>query len=1426
MITINKKTKKILAAIMLVITIISSLPISAFAAYITDINSDAQFGVVSGSLASYGHELHYANYSGSTYLLFCAQYGQTSPGGGTYAFDSQFKAELNRGVYQKAAQYIYFGYTMKHGTGLPTTAEAKRDACATQQYLWEYVRDNVTSSFGTPSRDSWNSSYMSSSIYSSWLSETERTYNNYYNTNVSFNGQTIKLNIGESKTITDTNGVLANYESFEKTSNGITFKHTQGSNDVTVTSNGGNTDSATFRSSDYAMYRLMPNGAKYSKNEMSSYVYFKFTTGSIQDMIFSSYVDPTYFRFDVEVESGKIALKKTDTNGTAVAGCVFKLYSDSACTQEVSTGTSKSDGSITFDKLVPGTYYIKEVQVPKGYLIDNSVKKVELQNGDTKEVEFKNNEPVGELKIYKINENKDKLDGAEFTITAAENIKNVSGSKTYYTKGQVVATVITKNGVASKDNLPIGKYLVNETKAPEGYVLNEETFNANIEYKDDKTSVVSLEIKGIENKEPHGTITLVKKDSKTGSKAQGDATLEGAVYKLYANEDIYNVARTKKYYSKGDEVATRTTAKDGSMQDITDLPLGKYILKEETAPKGYLMDKNSYEVTLKYKDQKTKVVTESVVSQDDVKKMQVHIFKSGIKGESGLVKGIQGAEFTIKLLSDVEKAKEAGYTYAEIWSGINEDGNKVDVDSNRASKAQLIAPTYQTIQTDENGNAYSKELPYGKYIAKETITPQDFYTAADFTFTISEDTTEAKTIFQKIKHFVVNDGQTESYIKLVKKDKTTGKIVTLSSATFQIKASEDIYDRGNGKIVWKKGEVITQKVGSTVYDSFTTNSKNLVVPLGSYINDKDELGTTVTPLMVQVGSYEISEIGIPGGFLKLESPIKFTIEKIKDYDTDITGDYVKTITIENEQPTGTLIVDKSVALREDVDTSLVDISDLSAIQFKLVAKSDITDKADGSVIYKANQEIGTYNLTKEGKLEVSKLPMGEYELAEIKTIAGLALNNTKYEVKFEKKDDTTKVYTETRKVVNDTTVVEFSKTDITGQEELEGAKLTILDGNNVIDSWTSGKETHKIEGLIAGKEYILREEIAPEGFAKSTDIKFKVDDTNKIQKVVMVDKVVEMSKQDIGGKELEGAKMQVFDKNNNLVDEWTSGKEPHKIKGLTEGETYRLHEEVAIEGYVKATDAEFKVTEDKNTQKVVMVDKIVEITKTDLTTGEELEGAELIVTDKDGNEVDRWVSGKEPHHVTGLEEGETYTLTEITCPYGYEQAESIEFTVTTEKETQKVEMKDMPILKNVKVIKADSSTKENIYARFVFAIYEDKECTKLIERVESNKEDASVLFENLRYNTYYVKEEIAPTGYKLSDKVVEIKINDEGVFADGENLEEKEDVYSFVFYDDLIPEVHTGNEISNIIWISLIVLAVIGTTSGIIILKKRNRIDD
>ena len=400
-------------------------------------------------------------------------------------------------------------------------------------------------------------------------------------------------------------------------------------------------------------------------------------------------------------------------------------------------------------------------------------------------------------------------------------------------------------------------------------------------------------------------------------------------------------------------------------------------------------------------------------------------------------------------------------------------------------------------------------MPFGKYIVKETVTPKDFESAADFTFSITEDESEIEEVAQKVKHLVVNNEQLEAYIKIIKKDLKTDKTVTLSSSTFEIKAAEDIYDRGTGKIIYKSGEIIKQKVGSTTYSTFTTNADNIVVPEESYNSKNDDKGTVVTPLLLPVGSYEITEVKVPTGFLKLEQPVTFKIEGLRDYDKDQEGDCIKEVVIKNEQPTGTLIVNESVILKEKVDTSLVDTSDLSKIQFELIAKEDVIDFADGSIIYKKGQEVNRYNLSKDGNLRVEKIPIGSYQLQEVRTLDGVVLDDSLYDIDFIQTDLITKIYERNLDIKNETTLVEISKQDITEEKELIGAKLSIInEKGEIIDTWISTENTHKIEGLIVGKTYTLREEIAPEGYTIASDIEFTVSATEENQLVVMKDEPV------------------------------------------------------------------------------------------------------------------------------------------------------------------------------------------------------------------------------------------------------------------------------------------------------------------------------
>ena len=979
-------------------------------------------------------------------------------------------------------------------------------------------------------------------------------------------------------------------------------------------------------------------------------------------------------------------------------------------------------------------------------------------------------------------------------------------------------------------------------------------------------------------------MTIEKTDKETGNKNRadqkshhGDATLKGTEYTLYAKERITNVAGTINYFAKDEQIAIFTFNEYGVASikitnsatpakisvegtKLKGLPMGKYYAKETIVPTGYTKDTKIYDFTFSYQDSNTKVIEIAGTATNIVQKAPFEVIKVSTNNNT-TAETVANAEFTAILSK-----------YVDYYGSFDEAKKHLN---------EFATDEYSIFRTGSDGHGISGLLAYGEYTVNETYTPSAEIEAVEqFYVTIDRD---SKT---PIKELVENDLPFEAYIKLQKQDKKTGRFVTYSNATFELyKLNEDT----------KKWEQVQCKVGDKYFKSWTTNNE----------------GIAKTETKLEAGTYKVDEVKIPTGFIQLDEELTFKVDNRNstlNYDKD--WDAWITVTVKNEQPTGTLKVNKKVTLRDDMDKTMIKEIDFTKISFELVTDEKIIDYADGSTIYEKGKVVGQYNLKADGTLTVKNLPMGKYHLKEVTTIDRAVLDETEHKVIFEQTDTTTKVYNVDLEIENQTTCIEISKTDITGEKELVGAKLTITDENNeVIDSWISTEKTHKVEGLKVGKEYTLTEEIAPDGFVKATSIKFTVKNTTDIQKVTMIDKVVTMTKQDIAGNEIEGAELKVLDKDGNIVDSWTSTKEVHKIKGLTEGETYTLyedyapegftisnkieftvtadketqeikmidkivevakvdidnnyiegvtlsitntktknivdkwettkephkvsgliegetyilHEEKVIDGYVKATDIEFTVTENKETQTITMIDKVVLISKIDLVTGEELPGAELVVTDKDGNVIDKWISTNEPHHVTGLEEGQEYTLTEITCPYGYEQAESIIFKVTEDKETQKIEMKDMPILKTIKVIKADSETKETIKADFKFGIYEDAECTKLIKEVKADKESGTVAFEDLRYGVYFVKETKAPKGYQLSDKVVKIEINDKGTFADGELLEDNDSICTFIYYNKLIPKVQTGNEMNYALLIGSMIISLLGFTTGIIILKKNKK---
>lgn len=1286
--TKNKLLKKTLAFFLMILMLVTTIPINAYATGINlgEQNNNADISI---SISThYGHELHTTTVNGQQYPLFCIEYGKSSPTSSTLAS----QGVPNDANVLEAARWIFAGYYMVHGNGIDWL-----DMAYCQKKVWSILGWNVPWTF-------------SDEGYNAWCENAQRNMARL-NTTPSFDGRNIGTFLaGDTYRIPDTNGVLQDYPAFSQNNNGVMIVHEANSNELVITID----KSCTITSF------AIPN-SRYIKQitgQDNECLLYNPKAGGTQKLLYSAYYDPIGFSIQGNVTPlGKAEITKNDDFGAIVDGAKFGLYSDNNCTNLVATAIS-NNGKAQFNDLRPGTYYVKEISVPHGYLLNTTVMNVLVKSAET-------------------------------------------------TTGTVV------------------------------------------------------------NKEPTGKITIEKRLDTTKTNGRyGDVKIEEATYTLKAAEKITSVANSKTFYEKGDVVASKTikSNSDGTVgtAEFTDLPLGKYIVVETKEPTGTFIDTKQYKVTLSYKNENTPIIiSDDTFSIDVVKSMKVKLFKAGNGGSAGEMIGLKDAEFTIKLNADYEQALSSGYTYAEIWSkksngkwqGLDASGSVVEVDATRAEKANKIAPNYAVITSDENGYAIADYLPYGKYIVKETVTPTNYMSGADFKFSITQDETEVP-VENKVKTLNVNNAPYTAPIKIVKKDAYSDKTVTLSSATFKIKATENIYDTGTGKLIFERGSFVEYKLGTNKYNEFMTNSDGYVVPsVGNiYATTNDEKGTVTTPFKLPAGNYEIVEITNPEGFLLAENPVAFTVTSVYDYDKDADGDTVVTVVVKNEQPKGKIEINKSFAIRENMDKTLIEDIDYTKVGFELRTAKEIIDMADGSKVYDANEVIGTYYLNEDATLTIEDLWMGDYTFKEISTIDGGVLEDTVYEVSFEAKDNTTKVYTSTFNIENFTTEVDLSKTDITNEPEIEGAELTVTDSEgNVIDSWVSTTESHKIEGLVVGKTYTLREDYAPDGYVIANEITFTVQNTKDIQIVKMVDKQVAINKVDVEGKPIAGAELVVTNtKTKQIVDKWVTTEENHFVSNLIEGETYILTETITPDNYVTATPLEFTVSLDKEIQYISMIDKQVEISKIDVTTGEELEGAELTVTDEEGNVIDSWISTKTPHIVAGLVEGGRYILTEKTAPFGYYVTESIEFTVTGEKDIQKVVMKDAPILSSIKVNKVDSITKQNIKSnKFAFTLYADAECTKEIITVNANIEDGTAIFEDLRFGTYYIKETQAPKGYELSDEVVEIVINDEGVFANGTKIEELDGIYSIEYQNSLLPIVYTGDTNRTGMYITMAALLIV-----------------
>ena len=982
-----------------------------------------------------------------------------------------------------------------------------------------------------------------------------------------------------------------------------------------------------------------------------------------------------------------------------------------------------------------------------------------------------------------------------------------------YSGSTKVDTLTTdKDGYAKSSILPVGNYTVKEITASKGYDLDENTYNVTV-VKDQAVRANSNEIP---REDPIG-LEIVKNDAETLD-PQGDANLAGAEFTVKYYNGYYTknnlpknatrtwVIQTKKQsngsYRTGLANMYKVSGDDFYLdQDgLPCLPLGTISIEETKAPEGYFLKGAKLNVTdtasgttssvtdgkyvaqinEQYQGAKLQFGNDAnqMIVQETVKKQRIQLFKSGEReGISGVVKGLQGAEFTWKLKSEVDNVG---------WDN---------------------AKTYTVITTNENGRAVTDYLPYGKYLVRETKTPKDYMTAPDFTVSVTKDSSEYNEL-EQVKLVSVNNKPFAAYVKLIKVDDETGKKVTLNSASFKIKDAQ--------------GNYVVQKVSGTKVDTFTTNSDNRVIPVV-------EKGTVTLPLMLNAGTYTIEEIKTPKGFLDLEKPVEFVISSTYDYDVDEDADPIVEVKIRNRQPKGEIKLNKTV-MDLDTDTDLVDRSDLSKIQFVLKAKEDIYSSIDGSLMFEKDSVIttensgaivntgsevgnGIYALSLDGHLDISNLPMStkgaSYYLQEVKTLDGCVLDTAQYDAVFKQSDFTTKNYIKSFDVENKTTDFEFNKTDVTGDKEVEGAQLTITDEDgNVVDQWTSDGKVHSIEGLVVGKTYTLSETVTAKGYVKATDIKFTVKNSSELETVTMKDKQIFVSKTTVGGEEVTGAHMQIIDEDGNIIDEWYSEGKSHIANGLEEGKIYTLHEDLSPLGFNLANDFTFEVTKEKENQTVEMIDTVTEVNKTDVDGKAVKEATLSIVSEKTKDIVDQWVTGKHildidkdiksqleengkaegtymdeedsmvmfsiaknkdrddytfmqvkdgittysnidldgnetTHRVQGLVAGEKYILRETKTPEEYVQAKEIEFTAG-EDEDQTLVMQDKQVTISKTTVSGDEVTGALMQIK-------DEDGNIIDEWISEGKVHyATGLVEGKKY---ILHEDLAPTGLNLANDI-------------------------------------------------------------------------
>ena len=998
-----------------------------------------------------------------------------------------------------------------------------------------------------------------------------------------------------------------------------------------------------------------------------------------------------------------------------------KIYSKGDLVKE--NLSTDENGACILKNMHLGTYVVKEMQAPENFYNAGEEKTVTLSYAGQSvevvfsDVTFTNDRQKADVSVVKKDKDTENpLSGGVFAMYAGSDITDADGN-VVVKKGTLIekATTGADGKAAFNADLPIGfSYVVKEEQAPQGYLRNsKDVYTFKFSYTSDSEPKVSFTHTFV-NERVKAKISLEKRDAETKQAvAQGDATLEKAVYGLYARNDIVHPdGITGVIYKAGEQVATLTTDKNGQAA-VDGLYLGDYYVKEISPSVGYLADETEHDLVCNYEGDLVAEVKRDCTSLEQVMKQPFQIIKAANNGKTD-ADLLKGAGFTAYLESSLTKKADGSYDFASA--------TPVVIGENGATE----------MFTDEKGYACSIALPYGTYIVRETTTPHNYTPVDDFTVRITENNPNQPQTWR-----VLLDDEFEAKLKIIKQDDETKKPVLQKNTEFKI------YDLDHKKYV----EQVTTYPTTVKHKSYFT----------------DEEGYLILPQNLKIGNYRIEEVNAPFGYTLNENYYEVTVDSNTAYQMDGTsGDVIIEAVYENHPVKGELtIVKKGDVLDGFKDDFTYQTENLEGAEFSIYAAEDIytadfqkDDNGNRILEYAAGTLVKTVTTDEDGKAVLKNLPLGSYKIVETSAPTGFVLNSEAQTVTFSYKDQETPVIEQTATFENERQKVEISvvKQDADTEKAVAGAEFglyakndmeahgtVIVKADTLLGKAVSGEDGKAVftQDLPFG-EYYIKELAAPDGYVSSDEVlEVKAEYQGQEVKVVQLSSVfknqptkVVVSKSDLTtGVELSGATLTVLDKDGNVVDTWKSVKgEQHLIERLTVGETYTLREEMAPYGYLKAEEITFTIEDTGEIQKVEMKD--------DVPTG-------TIIINKNGEFLDKVtaldsVGGWTSHlfqYVTGSLKDvtfEVYALEDVKAADGesedYYKKDELVATITTD-DTGIAKVSGLPLGKYYVKEKAtvDGFVLDN-EAREIDLIYRDQDTAEVTYSADwqNNRQKAEV----------------------------------------------------------------------------------------------------